>query len=70
VYDACRRHRVPIGLAPNIEVSLMVNPDDAAMLAPPSLSTLAYEGWRRGLRLAARPEFARRMRPRPRRIGA
>ena len=64
VYDACRRNRVPIGLAPNIEVSLMVNPDDAAMLAPPSLSTLAYEGWRRGLRLAARPVFARRMRPR------
>jgi hypothetical protein len=30
VYDACRRHHVPIGLAPNIEVSLVVNPDDGA----------------------------------------
>jgi hypothetical protein len=66
VYDACRRHRVPIGLAPNIEVSLVVNPDDAAMLAPVTAGTLVYEGWRRLLRVAARPIFARRMRPRPR----
>jgi hypothetical protein len=64
VYDACRRHRVPIGLAPNIEVSLVVNPDDAALLAPMSARTLAYEAWRRALRVAARPLFARRMRPR------
>lgn len=66
VYDACRRHRVPIGLAPNIEVSLVVNPDDAALLAPLTSGTLLYEGWRRLLRVAARPVFARRMRPRPR----
>jgi len=64
VYDACRRHRVPIGLAPNIEVSLVVNPDDAAMLVPTTAGTLAYEAWRRTLRVAARPLFARRMRPR------
>ncbi|HSJ39568.1 MAG TPA: radical SAM protein, partial [Xanthobacteraceae bacterium] len=66
VYDACRRHRVPIGLAPNIEVSLVVNPDDAALLAPMTARTLGYEAWRRLLRVAARPVFARRMRPRPR----
>jgi len=64
VYDACRRHRVPIGLAPNIEVSLVVNPDDAALLAPLGAATLAFELWRRALRLAARPVFARRLRPR------
>jgi len=64
VYDACRRHRVPIGLAPNIEVSLVVNPDDAAMLAPGGAATIAYEAWRRVLRVAARPIFARRLRPR------
>jgi hypothetical protein len=63
VYDACRRHRVPIGLAPNIEVSLVVNPDDAAMLAARTPQMLAYELWRRALRVAARPVFARRMRP-------
>ena len=65
VYDACRRHRVPIGLAPNIEVSLVVSPDDAALLAPRSAPMLAYEAWRRLLRVAARPVFARRMRARP-----
>jgi hypothetical protein len=64
VYDACRRHRIPIGLAPNIEVSLVVNPDDAALLASPGLRMLLYEAWRRTLRAAARPVFARRMRVR------
>jgi hypothetical protein len=64
VYDACRRHRVPIGLAPNIEVSLVVNPDDAALLATVGARMLAYEAWRRMLRFAARPVFARRMRVR------
>jgi len=62
VYDACRRHHVPIGLAPNIEVSLVVNPDDAALLAARTPHMLAYELWRRALRIAARPVFARRMR--------
>jgi hypothetical protein len=64
VYDACRRHHIPIGLAPNIEVSLVVNPDDAAMLAPVGAGTIAYELWRRALRVAARPVFARRLRAR------
>jgi hypothetical protein len=60
-YDACRRHRVPIGLAPNIEVSLVVNPDDAAFLAPRTLDFFAYEAWRRMLRVAARPVFLHEM---------
>jgi hypothetical protein len=62
VYDACRRHHVPIGLAPNIEVSLVVNPDDAALLAPRTPAMLCYELFRRALRIAARPVFTRRMR--------
>lgn len=66
VYDACKRHRIPIGLAPNIEVSLVVSPDDAAMLAPRNASFYRYELWRRSLRLAARPMFRRRLRPKPR----
>ena len=61
VYDACRRHRVPIGLAPNLEVSLVVNADDAALLVPRTPAMIAYEGWRRALRVAARPAFSRRM---------
>jgi hypothetical protein len=63
MYDACRRHRIPVGLAPNIEVSLVVNPDDAAMLVPRNTGFYAYEIWRRALRLAARPLFRRRLRP-------
>lgn len=61
VYDACRRHRIPIGLAPNIEVSLVVNPDDAALLAPRDTGFYSYELWRRTLRFAARPVFRRRL---------
>jgi hypothetical protein len=34
MYDACIRNRIPIGLAPNIEVSLIVQPDDARYLVP------------------------------------
>jgi hypothetical protein len=67
VYDACRRHRLPIGAAPNIEVSLVVNPDDTAFLAPRTLAFYRYELWRRAVRLAARPLFQARMRPGPRR---
>ena len=62
MYDACRRHYIPIGLAPNIEVSLVVNPDDAALLAPRTAGFYAYEAWRRALRLAARPAFQWRLR--------
>jgi hypothetical protein len=36
------------------------------MLAPKTPRMLAYEAWRRALRIAARPMFARRMRARPR----
>jgi hypothetical protein len=66
MYDACRRHRIPIGLAPNIEVSLVVNPDDAAFLAPRTPGFYAYEAWRRMMRLIARPVFNRRLAARPR----
>jgi hypothetical protein len=65
-YDACRRHWLPIGAAPNIEVSLVVNPDDAAMLAPRNAGFYTYEAYRRLVRFAARPMFKRRMRPRER----
>ena len=65
-YDACRRHRIPIGLAPNIEVSLIVNPDDAVFLAPRTADFYAYEAWRRIMRFVARPVFNRRLAARPR----
>jgi hypothetical protein len=64
VYDACRRNWIPIGAAPNIEVSLVVNPDDTALLADRTPGFYAYEAFRRGLKLLARPVFAWKARPR------
>jgi hypothetical protein len=64
VYEACRRNWIPIGAAPNIEVSIVVNPDDAAMLAPRTAGFWAYEAFRRTARLAAKPVFAWRQRAR------
>ena len=70
VYDACRRHWLPVGAAPNIEVSLVVNPDDAALLSDGGAGYYVYEAWRRLVRLAAAPIFRRRMRPRLRSLEA
>lgn len=70
VYDACRRHWLPVGAAPNIEVSLVVNPDDAALLSDRNAGYFVYEAWRRLVRLAAAPIFRRRMRPRLRALEA
>ena len=63
-YKACRRHWMPIGAAPNIEVSLVVNPDDAALLADRDVPFYVYEAYRRLARAIARPIFRRRMTPR------
>jgi hypothetical protein len=62
MYDACRRNRIPVGLAPNIEVSLVVTPDDAALLASRDRQFYTYEAWRRAMRLATRPLFRQRLR--------
>jgi uncharacterized radical SAM superfamily protein len=62
VYAACQRHWLPIGVAPNIEVSLVVNPDDAALIAKRTAAFYAYEAYRRALRVAARGTFRKRMR--------
>jgi hypothetical protein len=67
VYEACRRHWIPIGAAPNIEVSIVVNPDDTPFLAPRTPGFYAYEAFRRIARVVAKPIFARRQRPRARR---
>ncbi len=64
MYNACRRHWLPIGAAPNIEVSIVVNPDDAALLAERDLGFYAYEAFRKVARTVAQPIFARHMRPR------
>ncbi len=66
VWDACRRHLVPVGLAPNVEVSLIVGaPDAAELVEHPGVGDLAWRAALAAARVAARPVFARRMRPRP-----
>ena len=64
VYEACRRHWIPVGLAPRIEVSLVVTPDETALLAPRTAGFYAYEAYLRMAALAARPLFAHRLRAR------
>ncbi len=66
VYEACRRHQIPIGLAPNIEVSLIVQPTDTYYLAPRDLGTFFYERYLGLLKWGAKPVFASKMKPRPR----
>jgi len=63
VYQSCRRHWLPIGAAPNIEVSLVVNPDETALLAERTIGFYAYEAYRRFARVAAAAVFRRRMYP-------
>jgi hypothetical protein len=62
VYEACRRHWLPIGAAPNIEVSLVVNPDDTALLAERDAGFYVYEAYRWLARVAGAPVFSYRMR--------
>jgi hypothetical protein len=64
VYDACRRHWIPIGLAPRVDVSLVVTPDETALLARRDTRFYVYAAYLRLAALAARPLFARRLRPR------
>lgn len=64
VAEACRRDRIPVGLAPNVEPSLFVLPTEALLLAP---DTRAFRRYRRRLRVLtrlARPYFALRTRAR------
>jgi len=71
VWEACKRHLVPVGLAPNVRVSLVVNPEDTAELV--EKSSASDVAWRAALsvgRVAARPLFAWRMRKGARRAGA
>ena len=63
VYEACHAHWLPIGVAPNIEVSLVVSPDDAALLVERSAGFYAYEAYRRLAHAVAGPAFRHRLRP-------
>lgn len=63
LYEACRRSGMPVGVLP-IEVSLVVQPEEAADLVPPSLATRFYETKLSALRALARPYIAWKRKPR------
>jgi hypothetical protein len=64
VAEACRRAGLPVGIAPNVEVSIVVTPDDALdLLSPRELGTWAYRAKLGLARAVARPLLARSLRP-------
>ena len=63
LYETCRDAGLPVGILP-IEVSLVVQPEEAADLLAPTLSTRLYQGKLAALRQLARPYVAWKRRPR------
>jgi hypothetical protein len=63
LYEACRDAGLPVGLLP-IEVSLVVQPEEARDLVAPSFSSRLYEWKLTSLRQLARPYVAWKRRPR------
>ncbi len=63
LYDACRRAGLPVGILP-IEVSLVVQPEEAADLVPSSLGMRFYEAKLAAMRALARPYIAWKRKPR------
>jgi solute carrier family 13 (sodium-dependent dicarboxylate transporter), member 2/3/5 len=63
LYEACRRTGLPIGVLP-IEVSLVVQPEEAGDLVERSLGTRFYEAKLAALRTLARPYIAWKRKPR------
>jgi uncharacterized radical SAM superfamily protein len=62
VYEACRARNLPIGMAPNIHLSVLPHPEDTLYLAPDSLDGRAYHSWIFTMKQVMRPYFLRRMR--------
>ncbi len=63
LYESCRRAGIPVGVLP-IEVSLVVQPEEAADLVAPSWSSRLYELKLAAMRQAARPYIAWKRLPR------
>jgi uncharacterized radical SAM superfamily protein len=62
LYEACKRGGIPIGILP-IEVSLVVQPEEAADLVEASVSTRVYSMKNWTMRQLARPYVAWKQRP-------
>ncbi len=64
VYESCMKYGVPVGLVPNIEVSLVVQPTDAEFLVEPSMSYYLYKTKLALMKPVARYLFRRQLIPR------
>ena len=62
LYEACMRRGLPIGLAPNIHVSLVLLPEECRWFAPRPARWWPREAKRRALAQAFRWQFERRLR--------
>ena len=65
MYRSCRKAGIPMGVAPNIEVSLIVNPDDAKYLVERDLGFRLHELKMKLLKRLAMLKFRRELRPHP-----
>jgi len=65
MWTRCRDKSIPIGVAPNVAVSLVVQPSDAADLADGIWRDRWYAAKLALLRRAAAPRFRRSLRPQP-----
>jgi hypothetical protein len=68
LWEAMVKRSIPSDVIPNIQVSLIVNPGDAAYLGRRDLRFHLYRARMAALRTVAKPYFARKMKPRP--VGA
>ena len=65
VYEACRAHNLPIGLAPNFHLSVLPLPEDTIYLAADSQDGRTYQNWILSMQEVMRPYFRSRMRKQP-----
>jgi ribosomal protein L7Ae-like RNA K-turn-binding protein len=66
MYLKCREHKIPIGAAPNVEVSLIVQPDDAKYLVPRDMSFHAFQAYINTAKtMGAFMKFNKELKPHP-----
>ncbi len=62
VYQTCRTHNLPIGIAPNIRLSALPHPEDTLYFESDPQVGQAYQRWIFTMQQVMRPYFVRRMR--------
>ncbi len=70
MYEACMKKGIPIGLAPNIEVSLVVQPDDAKYLVPQNLRYGMYQLKLKSMKKLAQPILKKELKPKKIKVDA